>query len=106
LPAWLAINSKQTPDAPTDFNIRRFDRSIWNSLHSRIYAIRLFRAWMKDEQLRFAERTLALRYPDPMLAGMLPSQLLNCRRVEDTGDDLWPVLNRVQEGLLRGGLSR
>lgn len=61
---------------------------------------------MKDEQLRFAERTLALRYPDPMLAGMLPSQLLNCRRVEDTGDDLWTVLNRVQEGLLRGGLSR
>src|SRR6202140_1837691 len=28
---------------------------------------------MKDEQLRFAERALALRYPDPMLAGMQPS---------------------------------
>jgi hypothetical protein len=51
---------------------------------------------MKDEQLRFAERALALRYPDPMLAGMQPSQLLNCRRVEDIGDDLWTVLNRVQ----------
>jgi hypothetical protein len=51
---------------------------------------------MKDEQLRFAERTLALRYPDPVLAGMQPSQLLNCRRVEDTGDDLWTALNRVQ----------
>ena len=61
---------------------------------------------MKDEQLRFAERALALRYPDPMLAGMQPSQLLNCRRPEDTGDDLWTVMNRVQEGLLRGGLSR
>jgi hypothetical protein len=61
---------------------------------------------MKDEQLRFAERALALRFPDPMLAGMHPSQLLNCRRVEDTGDDLWTVLNRVQEGLLGGGLSR
>ena len=61
---------------------------------------------MKDEQLRFAERALALRYPDPMLAGMQPSQLLNCRRPEDTGDDLWTVMSRVQEGLLRGGLSR
>jgi hypothetical protein len=60
----------------------------------------------KDEQLRFAERALALRYPDPTLAGMQPSQLLNCRRVEDTGDDLWTSLNRVQEALLRGGLSR
>lgn len=61
---------------------------------------------MKDEQLRFAERALALRYPDRTLAGMQPSQLLNCRRVEDTGDDLWTVLNRCQEALLRGGLHR
>jgi Domain of unknown function (DUF932) len=51
---------------------------------------------MKDEQLRFAERALALRYPDPMLAGMQPSQLLNRRRPEGTGDDLWTVMNRVQ----------
>jgi hypothetical protein len=64
------------------------------------------RRMQKDEQLRFAERALALRYPDPTLAGMQPSQLLNCRRVEDTGDDLWTSLNRVQEALLRGGLSR
>jgi hypothetical protein len=61
---------------------------------------------LKDEQVRFAERALALRFPDPTQAGMQPSQLLNCRRVEDTGDDLWKVLNRCQEWLLRGGLSR
>jgi len=60
----------------------------------------------KDEQVQFAERGLALRFPDLTQAGMQPSQLLNCRRVEDTGDDLWRVLNRCQEGLLRGGLSR
>ncbi len=59
-----------------------------------------------DEQVRLAERALALRYPDPSLAGMQPSQLLTCRRVEDTGDDLWRTLNRIQENLLRGGLSR
>ncbi len=60
----------------------------------------------KDEQLRFAERALALRFPNPAEAHMQPSQLLNCRRVEDTGDDLWTVLNRCQEALLRGGLTR
>jgi hypothetical protein len=37
---------------------------------------------------------------------MRPSQLLTGRREEDAGDDLWSTLNRVQENLLRGGLSR
>lgn len=60
----------------------------------------------KDEQIKFAERALTLRYPDPARAGMAPSMLLNCRRTEDLGDDLFSVLNKVQENLLRGGLSR
>ncbi len=60
----------------------------------------------KDEQIQFAERALTLRYPDPAQAGMAPSMLLNCRRTEDLGDDLFSVLNKVQENLLRGGLSR
>lgn len=64
------------------------------------------RRLFKDEQIAFAEQALALRYPDPGLAGMSASVLLNCRRVEDAGDDLYSVLNRVQENLLRGGLSR
>jgi hypothetical protein len=58
------------------------------------------------EQIRLAERALALRYTDPSLSGMQPSQLLMCRRVEDAGEDLWSTLNRIQENLLRGGLSR
>jgi hypothetical protein len=58
------------------------------------------------EQLRFAERALALRYPEPACSGMQPSQLLLCRREQDDGADLWRVYNRVQENLLRGGLSR
>ena len=64
------------------------------------------RQMLKDEQLRFAEAALALRYPDPVQAGMQPSQLLNCRRAEDLGDNLWVLLNRIQEHLFRGGLSR
>ena len=64
------------------------------------------RRLLKDEQIRFAEQALALRYPEAVQAGMQPSQLLTCRRVEDLGEDLWSILNRVQEHLLRGGLSR
>jgi hypothetical protein len=59
-----------------------------------------------DERFRFAERALALRFPDPAQRGMEPCQLLKCRRLEDSGDDLWSTLNKVQENLLRGGLSR
>jgi Domain of unknown function (DUF932) len=60
----------------------------------------------KDEQLRFAERALALRYADPVQRGIQPPQLLTCRRTEDLGDDLWSTLNKVQENLLGGGLHR
>ena len=60
----------------------------------------------KDEQIQFAERALAIRFPEPSQSGIQPEQLLTCRRVEDLGSDLWTCLNKVQENLLRGGLSR
>ena len=59
-----------------------------------------------EERIRFAERALALRYPEPAEAGMEAPSLLGCRRTEDAGEDLWRTLNRVQENLLRGGLLR
>jgi hypothetical protein len=58
-----------------------------------------------EEQIQFAERALAIRFPDPTQSGLVPAQLLTCRRVEDVGSDLWTCLNKVQENLLRGGLS-
>jgi hypothetical protein len=61
---------------------------------------------LKDEQIGFAERALALKYPDVAHSGMVPAQLLTIRRPQDVGDDLYTVLNRCQENLLRGGLSR
>jgi hypothetical protein len=60
----------------------------------------------KDEQIAFAGRALAVRFPEPVESGIQPAQLLTCRRVDDLGNDLWSVLNKVQENLLRGGLSR
>ena len=64
------------------------------------------RQLQKEEQIQFAERALAIRFPDPTQSGLQPAQLLTCRRVEDVGNDLWTCLNKVQENLLRGGLSR
>ena len=65
------------------------------------------RRMLKDEQLAFAAQALALRFSkDPADSGMQPSQLLTCRRIEDAGDNLWVVLNRVQEHLCQGGLTR
>lgn len=60
----------------------------------------------KSDQLEFAARALAFKYPDVATSGMVPAQLLTIRRSEDIGDDLYTVLNRTQENLLRGGLSR
>ena len=59
-----------------------------------------------DEQVAFASRALALRFPDVTESGMQPSQLLDVRRTDDVGEDLWSTLNKVQENLIRGGLTR
>jgi hypothetical protein len=59
-----------------------------------------------DEQVAFASRALALRFPDAVESGMQPSQLLGVRRTGDVGEDLWSTLNKVQENLIRGGLTR
>lgn len=58
------------------------------------------------EQIGFAERALAIRFPEGTHSGMQPSQLLGVRRTEDIGDDLFRVTNRCQENLMRGGLVR
>ena len=59
-----------------------------------------------DEQVAFASRALALRFQNLAESGMQPSQLLRARRASDGGEDLWSILNRVQENLIRGGLTR
>ena len=50
----------------------------------------------KDEQIVFAERALSVRFPEPMESGIQAAQLLTCHRVEDLGNDLWSVMNKVQ----------
>jgi len=39
-----------------------------------------------------------------MAKRVTPEQLLNVRRSDDNGKDLWTVLNRIQENVIKGGL--
>lgn len=64
------------------------------------------RQLLEQEQLALAGRAVALRFGGLDGAGLAPSAVLLPRRPEDAGNDLWHVFNRVQENVLRGGLSR
>ena len=60
------------------------------------------------EQSAFAEAAHTLRFGDSEGETHTPitaAQLLHLRRHEDNGNDLWRTLNRVQENVIRGGLS-
>lgn len=68
---------------------------------------RMERTMLDDAQRQhFATEALALRFPQDQPGSMAPAQLLEPRRPEDVGHDLWRTFNVVQEGVLRGGLLR
>ncbi len=57
------------------------------------------------EQTAFARAALAVRYDDPEKpAPIEPEQVLQARRWDDRGADLWSTFNRVQENLTQGGI--
>lgn len=57
----------------------------------------------RDEQMALATAARALRFEDDH--AVQPEQLLQIRRNEDRPNDLWTCFNRVQENVLRGGLT-
>jgi hypothetical protein len=57
------------------------------------------------ESLDLAKHALLLRYDSPELAPVEPETLLQARRPEDDGRDLWRTMNCVGENLERGGVS-
>jgi hypothetical protein len=57
------------------------------------------------EQRAFAEAAIILKYDETQNAPVGPDKVLQARRYEDSGDDLWKVFNRLQENLTRGGLK-
>lgn len=60
----------------------------------------------QGEQAAFARAALALKYDTELApAPVTETQVLQPRRLDDRGQDLWTTFNRVQENLLKGGLS-
>src|SRR5205823_4575900 len=53
------------------------------------------------ESREFATAALRLRCEDAQKAPIGPEKLLEARRYEDAGEDLWHVFNKVSENLLR-----
>jgi len=57
------------------------------------------------ESLELANHAVLLRYPSLDASPVEPETLLKARRDEDVSLDLWTTVNRVQENLIRGGVS-
>ena len=58
-----------------------------------------------QESLSLAQHALLLRYPSLEESPVAAETLLDARREEDEGANLWLAMNRVQEVLVRGGVS-
>ncbi|PWU19897.1 MAG: hypothetical protein C5B50_05555 [Verrucomicrobia bacterium] len=63
------------------------------------------RALDSQESTALAGHALLLRYGSMERAPVEAATLLTSRRSEDEGTDLWTTMNRVQENLIRGGVS-
>lgn len=59
----------------------------------------------EPERKAFAEAALLLRYDSLEEAPVRADKVLEHRRREDNGNDLWTTLNVVQENMIRGGLK-
>jgi hypothetical protein len=60
----------------------------------------------EGQRQEFAAEAIALRFPDGSDGGVRPAQVLEPRRPEDVGNDLWRTFNTLQSNLLGGGLVR
>jgi hypothetical protein len=89
-----------TPDEVIDASFKLLDQI--PAITARVDAFKQ-RHLEGSEMTTFAEAALRLRFEDTDKAPINPHKLLDCRRSEDVGDDLWHVFNRVQEHLIRGG---
>lgn len=58
-----------------------------------------------DEIYKFATDANEIRTNIGLRAIADPMELVNPRRHEDEGNDLWSVFNRVQENMMKGGLT-
>jgi hypothetical protein len=89
-----------TPDEVIEASFKLLDHV--PAITSRVEAFRN-RKLNGTELEAFAGAALRLRFEDVKEAPITANKLLDSRRYEDAGDDLWHVFNRVQENLIRGG---
>lgn len=52
-----------------------------------------------DKQLEYAKYASKLRFGSKNTSIVEPSQILQCHRVEDQGNSVWNVFNRIQENI-------
>ena len=55
------------------------------------------------KRIEFAEKAAALRFPNVEMP-VNPADLLQARRAEDVGTDLWRTYNVIQENIMSGGI--
>jgi hypothetical protein len=56
------------------------------------------------QQVALADKALSLRYPS-LWKAFPAEKLLEIRREQDQGNDLWTVFNRIQENVIEGGFQ-
>jgi hypothetical protein len=91
-----------------DFNVNELIENIYN-MSNRLPVVAELVERMKEtkldeqQQVDFANFAAKLRYPQtPEKLGA--ATVLNVRRNEDVGSNVWSVYNRIQENITRGGI--
>lgn len=57
----------------------------------------------REKQIEFAQVAINANWGET--SPISPNDVLNARRGDDQGDDLWKVFNRVQENMIKGGMK-
>jgi len=86
-----------TPDEVTEASFRILDQipTITANVETRTLTA--------EEANAFAKKALSIRFDDEVSWPITPVKLLEPRRREELGNDLWHTFNRVQANLLQGG---
>jgi hypothetical protein len=67
---------------------------------------RMERKELKEgERLEFARQALILRFPKDRHQRLNPALLLEAKRLEDSGNDVWHVYNVVQDNIIKGDIE-
>jgi hypothetical protein len=89
-----------TPDEVTEASFRILDQVPTITANVEKFRSRVLTT---EEATAFARKALTIRFENEESWPITPIKLLEARRREDRGDDLWHTFNRVQENLLQGG---